>query len=268
MTILRRGSSGDDVLELQRLLRLRGATLPLTSHFGIQTDAAVRAAQARYGLVIDGIAGPKTFVALQIDGRQPGHLAAADLQRAADKLALPLAVVRAVNEVESRGTGFLPDGRPAILFERHIMYRQLRLAKLDADDLAKGFPKLVNPARGGYMGGASEHVRLAGAMHIHRDSALESASWGLFQIMGFHWLRLGYASVLAYTDAMRTGEPAQLGAFVRFVETDPALHKALKTRKWDTFASIYNGAAYKANLYDIKLARAYERYQAEEQATV
>ncbi|WP_328515044.1 N-acetylmuramidase domain-containing protein [Ralstonia pseudosolanacearum] len=34
--------------------------------------------------------------------------------------------MRAVNEVESRGSGFLPDGRPVILFERHVMYRQLQ----------------------------------------------------------------------------------------------------------------------------------------------
>ena len=44
------------------------------------------------------------------------------------------------------------------------------------------------------------------------------------------------------------------------VEAEPALHKAIKARKWVDVASLYNGPAYKANLYDIKLARAYDRY--------
>lgn len=263
MTVLRRGDNGAQVRELQRLLNLRGAALPITAHFGVETDAAVRAAQQRYGLVVDGLAGPKTILALQVDGRQPRHLAATDLVRAAEALGVPLATVRAVNEVESRGTGFLEDGRPVILFERHIMYRQLRQTGRDADALARQYPNLVNPARGGYGGGASEHARLARAMELEPACALASASWGLFQIMGFHWELLGYASVLVFADAMRLSEAAQLDAFVRFILADPALHKALKARKWPTFASLYNGPAYRDNLYDVKLARAFARYDAE-----
>lgn len=267
MTILRRGDHGADVRELQRLLRVRGASLPLTAHFGVETDAAVRDAQRRYGLVVDGLAGPKTILALQVNGRQPGHLTAADLAQAARTLAVPLAAVRAVNEVESRGSGFLADGRPVILFERHIMYRQLRAARHDADALARQYPNLVNPTRGGYVGGAGEHMRLARAMEIEPACALASASWGLFQIMGFHWKLLGYASAQDFVDAMRTGEAAQLDAFVRFILADPALHKALKVQKWSVFASLYNGPAYKDNLYDVKLARAFARYEAEAEVT-
>ncbi|MBZ2397801.1 N-acetylmuramidase family protein, partial [Erwinia amylovora] len=79
-------------------------------------------------------------------------MTAADLQRAAGTLGVPLAAVRAVNEDESRGSGFLPDGRPVILFERHVMYRQLREADQDADALAARYPNIVNPSRGGYVG--------------------------------------------------------------------------------------------------------------------
>ncbi|MBV5553030.1 N-acetylmuramidase family protein, partial [Pseudomonas aeruginosa] len=45
-----------------------------------------------------------------------------------------------------------------------------------------------------------------------------------------------------------------------FIDTDPALHKALKARKWADFARLYNGPDYKRNLYDTKLARAYEQH--------
>ncbi len=264
MTILRRGDVGAGVRELQRLLNARGASLELTAEFDAATLAAVQSAQARYGLVMDGAAGPKTLAALQRDEKRPEHLTAADLQRAADKLGVPLAVVRAVNEVESRGAGFLPDGRPVILFERHIMYRQLREAGHDADALARKYPNLVNPQRGGYVGGAGEYSRLAQAGAIDEPCALSSASWGAFQVMGYHWYRLHYLSMEAFVVCMRSSEGAQLDAFVRFVLADPAVHKALKARKWSTFASLYNGPAYKENLYDVKLARAFARYEAEE----
>lgn len=263
MTALRRGDVGAQVRELQRLLRRRGAAIELTAEYDAATLAAVRAAQARYGLVVDGIAGPKTLAALQLDGKAPGHLAAADLVRAADALGVPVAAVRAVNEVESLGGGFLPDGRPKILFERHVMYRQLRDADQDADALARRYPNIVNPKRGGYAGGASEHMRLSAAAEIDRACALASASWGLFQIMGYHWQRLGYVSIEAFVDAMRSGEAAHLDAFVRFVMADPALLRALRGQKWGTFANLFNGPAYKDNLYDVKLARAFARYQAE-----
>lgn len=108
-----------------------------------------------------------------------------------------------------------------ILFERHVMYRQLREADQDADALAARYPNIVNPSRGGYVGKAGEHMRLAQAIAIDRDCALASASWGLFQVMGYHWERLGYPSVQAFADAMQSGEGAQLDAFVRFVTSDP-----------------------------------------------
>ena len=119
---------------------------------------------------------------------------------------------------------------------------------------------MVNPKAGGYIGGTAEHQRLAMARLIDDTAALESASWGAFQIMGYQWERLGYASVQAFVAAMSAGESQQFDAFTRFIETDPVLHKALKARKWAEFARLYNGPDYLRNLYDTKLQRAYERH--------
>ncbi|WKZ83938.1 N-acetylmuramidase family protein [Ralstonia pickettii] len=265
MTVLREGMVGAAVLELQRLLIANGFNAPDSCVYCADTTAAVRAAQIRFGLVVDGIAGPKTLAALQSGARNVRHLTAADLQTAAEALNVPLAAIRAVNEVESLGRGFLSDGRPVILFERHIMHRQLQRAGKDADALARQFPNLVNPKRGGYVGNAGEHMRLARAVQIDEDCALASASWGAFQVMGFHWKLLDYPSVQHFVAAMRTSEAAQLDAFVRFVKADPTMLKALRAGKWATFAQLYNGPAYKANLYDVKLARAFDRYQAEDE---
>ncbi|MDQ8022180.1 MAG: N-acetylmuramidase family protein [Moraxellaceae bacterium] len=260
MSVLRNGDTGEAVRRLQRQLVALGCVLAVDGWFGEATETAVRELQARFGLVVDGAAGPKTLAALETGKPQPRLLGEADLIAAAETLGVPLASVKAVNAVESRGTGFLDDGRPVILFERHVMHRRLAAAGHDADALAARFPNLVNPKRGGYVGGAEEHMRVAAAMQIDRGCALEAASWGLFQIMGFNHEACGYTIVEDFADDMRTSEGKQLEAFVQFVIADPALHKALKARKWADFARLYNGLAYRDNLYDVKLQRAYERF--------
>ncbi|MDN7492530.1 N-acetylmuramidase domain-containing protein [Burkholderia sp. AU45274] len=257
---LRLGDRGTDVGYLQRQLVAAGARIDTDAIYGNTTRTAVMAFQASHGLVADGIAGPKTWSTLAAGRRDPRHLTDADLQRAADRLQVDLAAVRAVNEVESKGTGFLPDGRPVILYERHVMYRQLSAVGLDADALATKYPALVNPKRGGYAGDAAEYVRLASASQISAACALEATSWGAFQIMGFHWNALGYPDVFAFVDAMKVSEAEQLEAFVRFILNDKTLLAALRGRKWAKFAEQYNGKAYAENLYDVKLERAFDRY--------
>ncbi|RRV04444.1 DUF3380 domain-containing protein [Pseudomonas sp. v388] len=267
MTVtLRFGDRSQAVRDLQKRLNTWGASLAIDSVFGDTTEAAVRSYQLSVGLVADGIAGPRTLASLT--GADCSKLLKhADLRTAATRLGLPLATVYAVNQVESQGQGFLDNGKPVILFERHVMYRRLMTPHSTEDDpaelerqanqLAKLHPTLVNPKPGGYAGGAAEHQRLRSARLIDDVAALESASWGAFQIMGYHWQRLGYATVHGFVEAMSTSESEQFAAFVTFIETDPALHKALKARKWADFARNYNGPAYARNLYDIKLKQAY-----------
>lgn len=258
-----KGDVGADVRELQARLISAGYSVERDGWFGDNTEAAVREFQRRVGLVADGIAGPKTVSILQL-GQRPNHqpLAQADIDAAAEKLGVQVAALMAVNEVESRGEGFLPGGPPVVLFERHVMHKRLAAAGKDADALAARYPDLVNPKRGGYRGGAQEWYRLNLARQIDQDIANESASWGAFQIMGYHWRALGYASIGAFVAAMSSNEAAQLDAFVRFIRSNDGLHKALKARKWADFAKGYNGPAYKENLYDTKLQRAYERHAA------
>lgn len=269
MTKLQHGDRGQAVLQLQKQLNAQGAKLFADGDFGDKTEAAVRAYQLKVGLVADGIAGPKTLAALAgTDCRK--LLRNATLVAAAERLGVELAVVYAVNEVESSGAGFLDNGKPKILFERHVMYQRLALPRAEgddaetlqrhADDLAALHPHLVNKRPGGYAGGSAEHQRLAQARMLDATSADESTSWGAFQIMGYHAERLGYASVADFVSRMARDENEQFEAFVRFIEADPALHKALKGKKWAQFAKAYNGPAYARNLYDVKLERAYERH--------
>lgn len=269
MTTLRHGDRSQAVLMLQKGLNQRGATLFADGHFGAATEAAVRAYQLKVGLVADGIAGPKTQAA--IAGADCARLLSnATLVAAAERLGVELAAVYAINEVESLGEGFLSNHKPKILYERHVMHRRLReprhadddIAALQAhaDELAVLHPNLVNTRPGGYAGGTAEHQRLAQARLLDATSAAESASWGAFQIMGYHWQTLGYASIEAFVAAMCQDENQQFEAFVRFIEADPALHKALKARKWPLVAKLFNGPDYARHLYDTKLERAFQRH--------
>ncbi|MDD1979999.1 N-acetylmuramidase family protein [Pseudomonas asiatica] len=270
MTTLRHGDRSQAVRDLQRKLNDRGAKLIADGVFGDATESAVRAYQVKAGLVSDGIAGPKTLAGLQ--GLDTGKLLKhADLVQASLRLGVPVAAVYALNEVESKGLGFLDNGKPVILYERHVMYERLQLVRTPTDDqeqllqrallMAKQAPTLVNPKAGGYIGGTAEHQRLAQARQLDEVAALESASWGAFQVMGYHWQRLGYSSIHDFVAAVNRSEADHLEAFVRYIEADTNLLKALKAQKWATVAKLYNGPDYQRNLYDVKLERAFERHQ-------
>jgi hypothetical protein len=58
---IRRGSLGWDVSVMQFLLSQRGTKVPVNGYFGEMTERKLRAFQRSHGLVVDGIAGPKTL---------------------------------------------------------------------------------------------------------------------------------------------------------------------------------------------------------------
>ncbi|MDX1690205.1 MAG: peptidoglycan-binding domain-containing protein [Acidimicrobiia bacterium] len=63
--MLRNGSRGDEVTELQEALAEAGHDPgPVDGVFGPKTEAAVRAFQEAKGLQVDGIVGPNTLGAL------------------------------------------------------------------------------------------------------------------------------------------------------------------------------------------------------------
>lgn len=186
-----------------------------------------------------------------------------DLARAASTLGVDVASVQAVRQVESKGSGFLDDGTPRILYERHEMYRQLKKAGLDADAFAAAFPAIVNtkPYGAGQYGKLSEqHGKLAKAATIDRNCALMSCSWGEFQIMGYHYKACGFPSIQEYVNAMYRSASAQLDAFVRFILADGNLLVSLRNKKWADFARVYNGPGYREFDYDTKLAAAYKNF--------
>lgn len=64
--ILRRGSNGQEVSDLQKLLNNLGWALAIDGDFGSKTENAVKEFQSQKSLMIDGVVGAKTLSALGV----------------------------------------------------------------------------------------------------------------------------------------------------------------------------------------------------------
>ena len=175
---------------------------------------------------------------------------------------VPYAHLRAVIEVECRGSGFDSEGRPTILFERHWFRRRMIAMgyAAQADKAARTRPDICSAEPGCYGATANQHNRLNAAAAICRPAALEACSWGIGQVMGFHWKSLGYESLQAFINAMYRSEADQLDAMCRFLKVNNLLDE-LRDGRWAALAKGYNGPNYRINRYDEKLAKAAAKFK-------
>ena len=170
-------------------------------------------------------------------------------------LGVGAAEIWTVLSVETKGFGYLPDRRPAILFERHLFRKQTG-GKFDALN-----PNISSSTPGGYLGGAREYDRLAQAIALDRPAALKSASWGIGQILGSNFVAAGFASVEDMVDAMVRAEDSQLTAMAKFVRSSGLLNP-LANHDWAGFARGYNGPDFAKNQYDVRLAGFFQKLSA------
>lgn len=186
-----------------------------------------------------------------------------DFQDAANQLGVDVPAIKAVAEVESgRHGAFLRSGEPVILFERHKFHKFTNGKFSTPANRNISWPVPSKKGTGAineYGAPSDQHARLAKAATLDRDAALQSASWGRFQVMGFNWRPLGYASLQDFINAMYRSEADHLDAFLRYVKVNGLIDE-LRNHKWAAFARGYNGADYKINRYDTKLAEAYRRH--------
>lgn len=178
-----------------------------------------------------------------------------DLPKIAATIGVTEDHIHAVLDVESRGAGFDRQGRPLILFEPHIFYRQLSGAARDSAVRAG----LAYAKWGAKPYPADSYPRLVAAMAIDETAALKSASWGLGQILGSNFRAAGYATPQAMVAAFCDDEEDHLAAMVKFI-VSAKLDGHLRSRNWARFAAGYNGPGYAKNRYDIRLAAAYARW--------
>jgi hypothetical protein len=169
-----------------------------------------------------------------------------------DVLGVGDAEIWAVLTVETHGCGFLQNRQPQILFERHI-FHNLTKGKYDA-----GNSDISNDQPGGYISGIGEYPRLEKAMALDQINGLQSASWGIGQVMGFNFKTAGYPTIGDMVAAMVKDENAQLLAMANYIK-GCSLASVLRRHNWVSFARGYNGEDFKKNDYDTRLAAAYEK---------
>jgi hypothetical protein len=181
------------------------------------------------------------------------HEGLARITRDAD---VGLPEIWAVVSVEAAGCGFLPDRRPKLLFERHIFHR-LTSGRFDSED-----PDVSQPTAGGYgPSGGHQYERLAAAIQLDRTAALQSASWGMGQVMGMNFKTAGFNKVEDMISAMVASEEGQLSAMATFVINN-GMGEVLRNHDWGGFARRYNGPNFAAHNYDGLLEHFFHRYAA------
>lgn len=185
------------------------------------------------------------------------------LEQLSARIGVEPAALCAVVEVE----GGDPHG---ILYEKHKFPSNLR--KLAG---ASAGPLIIEAKRQGLAvdkwlgraqyadqrGRAGNIAILNRAMKIHREAALRSASYGAFQVLGSNYGAAGFESAEELRAAYDSGLPPQIESFVALAESWGAIDH-LRARRWAAFAKIWNGAGFKKNAYDTKLAAAYSRWAA------
>ena len=169
-----------------------------------------------------------------------------DYEIAAKELGIEKEVLMAIAKQESKGSSFQAVKQATILFERHKMYRLLIKkgnTKASVDALSIKHPSIVNKNSGGYNDMTS-YDKLKTAKSIDYDCAVQSCSWGKFQVMGFHYANL-YSSPRELEKAMNMCELQQFKYFVLYLKKTNGMVDALKNKNWEGIATLYNGSKWK-----------------------
>lgn len=203
-------------------------------------------------VAVDGVCGPKTRAAIVAAFTNPCAAAVTDDEIAtlAKRLGCTTKQLRAVAKVESGGAAYDKQGRPKILFERHLFHRYT--------GGRFGLSNFNQPKGGGYAEDSWD--KLTRAACLDPLSAFASVSWGKFQVLGVHWDVLDYPSSLELAYSTVISEAAHYELLARFIEKNGLKNAlcALSTHPADNvaFASRYNGPAFRRFEYDVKLAKA------------
>ena len=226
--LIKSGSTGAHVRSFQHFLSESGFRAgPADGVAGPKTVNAIKAFQVRSGLVDDGMAGHNTLTVARASGWDWGKPTASQV-KAANELELPVEVVQTIERVESGGKA------SAVRFEPHVFLRKRPKYKGKV-------PLTLGPA--GFSTTARE-TDLAAFQHAYAldpVAAVESTSWGLYQVLGGHLLAIHGGpeeAVLAFdNDPVATS----YALLVRWFKKNPLALMAAKGKDWWRLAKHYNG---------------------------
>lgn len=262
-------SKGPEVVKVQQMLKMLGHKVGMDGDFGVGTMAAVQQFQKQAGLPANGVVAGDTEAALlkATEVQRAKLISMDDLHAGAQKINVAPEALLAVRDVESLGYGFLGNGKAVILFEGHVFWNKLKKAGVNPAQFQAGNEDVLYPSfiAGNPVYKKDQHARLEKAASLNipgvdvSSLAHQSASWGLFQIMGFHHAKLAFPSVHDFCNAMNRSENDQFDIFLRFLQAENMLDD-LRALRWANFARRYNGEKYAENRYDVRLATFYNKH--------
>lgn len=180
-----------------------------------------------------------------------------DIPKRAHQLNVTEDHLRAFLEVEAKSRGFDREGRPVMLFEPHVFYRNIKDPKVRERAVKAG---LAYRKWGSQPYPKNSYPRLSKAVELDEDAALKAASIGLSQVLVENYSSLGYSSPQQMWQKFMDDEEEHVEAMVRFILIN-GIDDDLREERWDTVARVYNGPKYRANRYAEKLAAAFAKYR-------
>jgi hypothetical protein len=193
------------------------------------------------------------------------------LKEQAAKLGAAPADLAAVLLVESRGRGFDDRGNPITRFENHVFFRRWgdkhksefdKHFTFDSTTKYKGhtFRKSESDSfETFHLDNSKEMKVLAFARSLDDTAALQSASYGAAQVMGFNHKTLGYQTVQTMHKDFTLGIRPQLDGMIAYIKNTKACMEGLRERDYFKFAGGYNGKGKEAD-YSKKIREASESY--------
>jgi len=178
----------------------------------------------------------------------------------ADELDVEVELLKAFVKVESGSCNSL-NGKPICRWETHIFKRYTGI-----NIYVHGLRGRINAECQGNEYEAFNRGCLVRDGKYEKQAYM-SASWGMGQIMGFHYKRLGFNTPKEMVEWIGESDDNGIRSIGRFIKTHAKLLKACQTKDFYKIAYYYNGAYFEkyapeGKQYDDKIKAEYERLTA------
>lgn len=249
--------------------RRRGATFPTQAawlDFKAAIDAAtndnVTIPAPAFGSPVAPTVLPWPEMLARLTNRNALAITDTDYERAANELGHGVTPkhMRASKKVEAPRGAFDDEGRPSILYERHVFARNTH-PKGRFNAAYGDLSAVAGYGRGGYGAFSAQYGKLERAYALDPEAAFEACSWGAFQVLGENAVALGYPSARAMACELAKSEAAHLDSYVRFIKVNGLADELGRCRAGDPdscipFVERYNGAGFRIFSYHVKFAEA------------
>jgi len=200
------------ILWLSAILYMIDNKTEVSSSFGKELESSILEFQAQQGCEENGSVDLEVWdkifqsVRVEIESIYSMLLTNEYIDEKAIENGLAPASIKAVIKVESSGRGFYLNKRATILFEGHKFWGQLISKGFNPEEFQEGNEDILYKTwttKHYSLDSKKEYNRLNRAIAIDEESALKSASWGMFQIMGFNYKLASFDTVYEFVEYVK-----------------------------------------------------------------